>query len=231
MNFIYNDIEIDMTLDKGHIPLMKWSIENKTFREETFLRFLKDHNIVTKESVVLDVGSYIGNHVIYFSKIIGVKKVIAFEPTALSFNILQKNIKNNNIKNVESNNIAVLSKSGFAKCNIRSEKNPAKNQWCESNDTLIKSISLSEFIKEKVDFIKIDVEGNELEVLEGGKELIKKYLPYLMVEVMKNNLDDFELFMKDLNYTQIGKEVFTLNRKKKANTILYKSDYGNSIIF
>jgi FkbM family methyltransferase len=224
LNFVYDDIGIDIVLDERHDYLMKWSIENKTFREENLLRFLKDYNIITKESVVLDVGSYIGNHVIYFSKVIGAKKVIAFEPTLFSFNILEKNVEINTLKNVEINNLAVLSKSGFAKCNIRRENNPAKNQWHECNEKLTKSVSLSEFIKEKVDFIKIDVEGMELEVLSGGKELIKKYSPYLMVEVMKYNLQEFELLMKDLNYTRIGEDVFKLNREKKANTILYKSN-------
>lgn len=225
MKFKYNKINININLDKNHIPLIKWASKNQNFREEPFLRFLKDNKIINKESTVLDVGSYIGNHVIYYSKIIKVKKVIAFEPTIRSFNILQENIKNNNIKNVEYNNLAVSSKIGFAECNIRKKRNPAANQWYNVDNLTIncvQTITLSEFIKEKVDFIKIDVEGMELKVLSGGEELIKKYSPYLMVEVMKENLNDFLLIMKKWKYNRIGKSVFTLNKDFKLNTLLYK---------
>lgn len=224
MKFTYNEIDINIKLDKNHIPLMKWAETNQNFREELFLRFLKDNKIINKESVVLDVGSYIGNHVIYYSKIIGVKKVIAFEPTINSFNILQENIKNNNIRNVECNNIAVLSKTGYAKCNIRKKINPATNQWYNGDNigNCVPSVILSNFVKEKIDFIKIDVEGMELEVLLGSKELIEKYSPYLMVEVLKENLNDFLTIIKNLNYTRIGKSVFTLNKELKLNTLLYK---------
>jgi len=225
MKFTYDGIDIDITLDETHTSLMKWAETNNTFKEEPFLRFLKENNIMTSNSVVMDIGSFIGNHIIYYSKIIGVERVIAFEPTLRSYDILIENLLKNDVKNVHLFNAAVTSEVGFAECNIRKESNPAKNQWFESSNSGLDSVvtmTISDFIHEKIDFIKIDTEGMEMFALRGGIDLIDSQSPVLMVEVMKENLYPFELLMAKLNYTRIGKDVFTLHRDKKANTLLYK---------
>jgi len=228
MKFNYDGNEIDLTLDETHLPLMKWAETNKTFKEEPFLRFLRDNEIITSDSVVMDIGSFIGNHVVYYSKIIGVKKVIAFEPTKRSYNILKENIEKNEVTNIHTFNVAIASKVGFAKCEIRKATNPAKNKWYEvneSDDECVLSMCLNDFELEPIDFIKIDVEGMELKVLKGGLGVIEVSSPVLMIEVMKENLLEFEILMSNLNYKRFGEDVFTLHRHKKANTLLYKRNY------
>jgi len=225
MKFNYEGTNIDITLDETHVSLMKWAKTNKTFKEEPFLRYLKDNKIIDSNSVVMDIGSFIGNHVIYYSKIIGVSRVIAFEPTLRSFNILNKNLNKNSVNNVHLFNAAIGQYGGFAECNIRKETNPAKNQWFETPEAGLNSVitmTINDFLHEPIDFIKIDIEGMEMFALRGGIDLIDSKSPVLMVEVMKENLFQFELLMAKLGYSMIGEDVFTLHKDKKANTLLYK---------
>lgn len=225
MKFKYEGKEIEIILDENHPRLIKWASEHRTFKEEPMLRYLKDNEIITPLSVVMDVGSYIGNHVIYYSKIIGVQRILSFEPTLRSFNILLQNLAVNNISNVDAYNAAISKKTGFAECNIRTEDNPAKNQWFETSGAGLTSVTtfrISDFDFDTIDFIKIDVEGMELLALEGGIDLIEKQGPTIMIETFKSNLPQIESIMRNLHYTRIGDEVFTLHRHKKANTLLFK---------
>ncbi len=80
-----------------------------------------------------------------------------------------------------------------------------------SQEEMIQVITLDQFIKDhplsRVDFIKIDVEGHELNVLLGSQETIATYKPALMIEVCENYLkranaskqELFEFFAQ-LNY-------------------------------
>jgi len=227
VEFTYEKERIKMRLDEHHESLLRWASSDKklTFREEPMLRYLKDQQIIGPGSTVVEVGAYIGNHVIFYSKIVGVRAVIAFEPTLRSFGILKENIEKNELDNVLTYNYAVANMIGLSKCNIRKENNPAKNQWFLTKETdgdCIPTVTLdSEVGDVTVDFIKIDAEGMEIEVLKGGEETIKRDSPTLMVEILKENLEEFERLMADWDYQMIDAKPFPLNRTKKANTLLY----------
>ena len=134
MEFIYDESLVKIeTLSKNDY-LGKWYRKNKTFFEEPFLKYLKNGEILNQESYVLDIGACFGNHTIYFSKFIKVKKVIAIEPTLESFEILQKNIELNGLKNVVCKRLAVLSEKGIAKCCRRKPNNIGTNIWSLTNE-------------------------------------------------------------------------------------------------
>ena len=92
----------------------------------------------------------------------------------------------------------------FKKINIRSEK--------------IKLLKLDDFIKHKVDFVKIDIEGHEYQALQGMRKILKKYMPKLIIETnsfaqKKNLLKKIFNFLSQLNY-----EIFCNNNlEKKIN--------------
>ena len=130
-----------------------------------------------KGDTVIDVGANIGYFTLFFSKLVGEKgKVIAFEPDPINFDILKKNIELNKITNVELVKKGVSNKNEF----MRLYKSPVsgghsliKNEWGKEY-TDIQTVTLDEYFKEqKIDVIKIDVEGFELEVIEGGKKIFK----------------------------------------------------------
>jgi len=147
---------------------------------------------VNKDSVVIDVGANIGYYTLLLAKF--AKKVYAFEPDTENFEILKKNVEENNLKNVVLVNKAVGEKSykGYLikdKENFGNHKfNPSKSPFDKGD--LISCISLDTYIKEKIDLIKIDVQGYEPKVLKGAKNLIKKYKPILFVESEKEIKED-----------------------------------------
>ena len=69
-----------------------------------------------------------------------------------------------------------------------------------AEDGTIESVPLSELVNGPVDFIKIDVEGMEMEVLEGAADLIRCQQPKLMIEVGNDRLATFDAWRKASRY-------------------------------
>jgi FkbM family methyltransferase len=139
---------------------------------------------------VVDVGANIGLHSVWFSKHAFKGKVTAFEPNEYSRQLLLKNLTQNNCKNVDIYSNLVGNKIGtefissfdpskpgnYGECSIL-DRDP--NQLYEAK-AMVKLDSLD---LGAVDFIKIDVEGYEKEVMLGAENTIIEYRPGLLVEV------------------------------------------------
>jgi len=136
-------------------------------------------------AVFIDGGANIGFYSILVSKIVGPRgKVICFEPTDSSYVYLIKNIKINRRKNVivEKKAISDKDKNVFLKINKNSEENSIvkvpKIRIKNRKDIIkIQSITLDSYCKnkklKKIDLIKLDIEGQELEAIKGSKNIIK----------------------------------------------------------
>lgn len=134
----------------------------------------------------IDIGANVGVWSYWLSK--HAKKVESFEPNPKIFNVL-KNIK---IKNVNTYNIALSNKSGSVDLLIPKGSKGFSNQGASLSSIKVqgehKSLSiqakcLDEYNFLDVNFIKIDVEGHEHEVIEGAKETIKKCKPTMVIEM------------------------------------------------
>lgn len=127
---------------------------------------------------VVDIGAYIGYHSILASKLVGDKgKVYTFEPSPESLTLLHKNIKINNCKNICVVEKAVTEKIGDATYYIVKD-NPSNSSIMQSlgwhRKITVSTISLDEFMKdERVDFIKMDIEGGERAAINGMVNTIK----------------------------------------------------------
>ena len=128
--------------------------------------------------VMVDVGANIGYYSLLTAKT--VKKVFAIEPEELNFSILKKNAQSNGLKNIELIKAAAGSRQGKAVIK-RSKVNLGAHKVVRSEGE-IKMIRLDDVIKEKVDVIKLDVEGMEGEVIRGAKNLIEKWKPIIFLE-------------------------------------------------
>ncbi len=138
-------------------------------------------NNIKKGEVVIDCGANIGYYSLLFSKLVGESgKVFAFEPDPTNFSLLQKNLKVNNITNVTALNLAVSDK----KCEgiLFLDKYYAGHHRMYSegkNDKgkiKINRVKLDDYFKgkEKIDFIKMDIEGSEGKAINGALNLIHK---------------------------------------------------------
>jgi FkbM family methyltransferase len=146
--------------------------------------------IIKKNWTCLDIGAFEGVHSKVMAQIASEGKVFAFEPTPDNFNRLYSNVMG--ITNIIPIKMAVSNHIGetnlyFGKHNGCTEYN-IRGKDLDENPTAIYCItqvtSIDKYfdLNEKIDFIKIDVEGAENLVLEGMRETLIKYRPIMIVE-------------------------------------------------
>lgn len=142
----------------------------------------------------LDVGANIGYLTLLMANRVGPQgKVIAFEPLAENFRILQENIKLNGHANVVAENLALLGRA--ERIELRSAT-PGAITWVASvridqnsavESQSVEAVTLDEYVQKKgiakVDFLKIDVEGAEASVLEGATNVLNRDQPTLLIEM------------------------------------------------
>ena len=132
---------------------------------------------IKKGDTVVDIGANIGLFTLFFSKLVGTTgRVIAFEPDPENFDVLKKNIELNEITNVTLVQKGVSNKNESVKLyksNVSGGHSLIKNEWAKEY-TNIQTVTLDGYFRgEEIDMIKIDAEGFELEVIEGGKKLLE----------------------------------------------------------
>jgi FkbM family methyltransferase len=118
----------------------------------------------------LDIGACIGNHTIYFSKILGCE-VTSFEPSQESYDHLLENCKLNDISPI-LHNIALGEEKKTAGLRNNSKKhfNIGMNQVVEGEGIQVEK--LDSMVEGQFDFIKIDVEHYNIPLLKGAKETL-----------------------------------------------------------
>ena len=155
---------------------------------------------------ILDIGTNIGNNALYYACVRRAKKVIAFEPMADVFAILQKNVQLNNLENVVfPQKFALGEKSGNASVPRRSLENLGGAGIWEDSKGLLKIKSLDEleaqnFFPDKINFVKIDVEGFEAHVLKGAREFLKRHKPTIQMECFSAKSAEMVALVRSLGY-------------------------------
>ena len=154
---------------------------------------------INLDDFVFDIGANIGCFSIPFSKKVGPKgRVLSFEPQKFICKLLRKNAKDNHLKNIKIFNQAVGRKNTFTELNKFDYsrlgnfggiglKEDYDNSKCahiiEGKKEKVQVINLDKFLEiEKCNFIKMDVELMEMEVLKGGKKFLSKFRPILWIE-------------------------------------------------
>jgi FkbM family methyltransferase len=148
-----------------------------------------EHFTPKQGDIVVDIGAHIGRYTIIASKRVGTNgKVVAIEANPGNFEMLNRNIKLNKLANVIPLNYAVYSKETKIKLYLPGEEsgytiyntimsNRARNEekFVEVNANTLDYLLQSKGIKEEqVNWIKIDVEGAEFEVLKGATNVLSK---------------------------------------------------------
>jgi len=155
---------------------------------ETFLlpEYFNSKVYLRKGDTVFDLGSNIGTTALLFSKMIGDQgRLFAFEP--VTYKILGFNVRSNNAVNIEIIPKGVSDKSGRAEIEISDyglDSSIAKREHTKNyyrHKRIIDLTSLDEFAEERkinrVDFIKVDIEGAEELAIRGASKLISKSRP------------------------------------------------------
>lgn len=179
--------------------------------------------LVKSGDVVLDIGANIGAHTLPLARLVGESgRVIAFEPTAFAINKLHENIARNPdlIPRIvthqamlvadSSDNLepAIFSSWPLVAADALHEKH--KGRLMDTSGA--RAVTLDEVIDmagiQRLNFIKLDVDGHEYAVLSGGKKTLKHYRPSILMELapylFSDKPSDFEGMLeifRELDYT------------------------------
>jgi FkbM family methyltransferase len=138
---------------------------------------------VTAGATVLDVGAHVGYYTLLASVLVGPKgRVCAFEPNPENHEFLSRHVLLNGLTNVMVENAAVSNSNGTASFDFGTGSGTGR--LAEHGVLDVRTVRLDEFCRErKVEpgFLKIDVEGAELEVLRGADEIIRSHHPVIFL--------------------------------------------------
>lgn len=160
------------------------SVDYESVLEVMYRRFLNEGD------TVLDIGAHSGRHLSVFIELVKDVYVHAFEPLPVMTKELEE--KYGDLKNVIIHNEALTTYVGeatfkFAK-NVPSESGLKERMYNIDDagvvDITVKTNMLDNYINnfDRVDYIKIDIEGGEIDCLNGGQDFIKKFNPIISVE-------------------------------------------------
>ena len=169
-----------------------------------------------------DVGSNIGTHSLAIAKTFENKvKVRAFEAQRNIFNMLAGTMAINGLMNVWCHNVAVsdgniteleislpdyFSKNNFGGLELITTQKSDNQNMVKDNFETVKVITLDSF-EERVDFIKMDIEGMEDKAIEGAKNTISKHRPICYLEISKTNSGYIFDFFKSRKYAAYTKDL------------------------
>ena len=185
-------------------------------------------------NIVVDVGANIGLHALNMARIVGnTGQVFAFEPEPSNFKILEKNVKINNYQNIILEQKAIGDKHG--KTTLYQSGHPGRHRvFPQTKDAIgkvqVDYTSLDKYfldsnLVDKINFIKIDVEGLEFGVLKGMENILNNSNKIkILFELMpKNTIEAGFSPIELLNYlTSHDFKIYCIDEKTKK--LLYVSN-------
>jgi FkbM family methyltransferase len=187
--------------------------------------------------VAFDCGANIGVHTIEWAKAMtGWGSVVSIEAQERIYYALAGNIAINNCFNAIAVHGAVSSESGvmkipspnyfvpssFGSLELRQRAgNEFIGQPIDYENTVnVRKLTLDEFNLPRVDFIKIDVEGMELEALEGAKRSITQSHPIMLIEKIKTDAEKLRQWLRDHGYEVLdaGINMLAIHQSDKTLT-------------
>ena len=163
---------------------------------------------------VWDVGAHQGETALYFAKKFPKSTIRSFEPVSSNYNLLIQNCRK--LENLHAHNFALGEQNTKTKIflqgasvihSLRDDLNKPSTEDTKSEDIKVKTIDyvLNEFETTTIDLLKIDVEGYEIQVLEGArKSLTEKKINFIYLETglddRFNSIQSLNDFLKPIGY-------------------------------
>jgi methyltransferase, FkbM family len=180
-------------------------------------------------NIIFDVGANLGNHTLYWADRLKCERIFSFEPYKPTFDILKRNIVVNNLPNVTAVNKGVGKEKGVAGVAFFDESNLGSTTlkyMQNSDDNSMEMIDLDSFVIENnignIDFIKIDVESFELQVLDGMKNILTTMKPDIWIEVGSETFNEVIKILGHHGYEYVDIEGFNmlfLNKSKHESLV------------
>ena len=211
---------------------IKYALETDGVWEKPTLDICREYLKI--DSIVIEVGAHIGSHTIAIAKICKAGVVYAFEMQRLIFNLNVTNSIINGLTNIihfreavsDTNELKFFQEVDYSNAYLDKEINSGgvfiamvdKNGIVPTN--LITLDNKFKFL-DKLDLLKIDAEGHEINVLKGAMELIKKHKPLILTEFDRKNQQEIIDLLPDYNFEDVS-HVYDGKIKKDIINFMYK---------
>ena len=170
-----------------------------------------------KKINLVDIGANLGGYIDLVDKNVNIKEIHIFEPSKKCFIELNKKFKK---KNSYINNMAISNSNKtrtfyeneiLSQSSLHNNKNKFNSNLKNTDIYQIKCLTLDQYFKlknkkSKIDLLKIDAEGEDLKILEGASNLLRKKRVKLIKIELLNSLN------KDNNKSNINQIIFLLNK-------------------
>lgn len=159
--------------------------------------------------IAVEVGSNIGSHTVPISRAIGKEGVVhAFEPQRLVHQLLCANLALNDCHNVHVRQAAVSNSPGQVEfCSVPpyhelnyGSISVGQSLGGDSTMEQVSMLTIDTLDLPRLDFLKVDAEGHDLKVLQGGQSTIARHRPVIFVEVGEQTCDGLSVFFEDNGY-------------------------------
>ncbi len=220
-------------LNHSYFSFQLYCEGSESSEPETILH-LKE--LLNDRKIFLDIGANIGQYALYATSVSPTTEVHCFEPNQKVFDLLKQNIDKNKLnKKIHVHQLALGDQKGTAVLNIPDSlmSSSLRAGWRSAKQTsLVEVNTLDEFcvennIKES-SLIKIDVEGFEEQVLNGGRKYLMQYRPDLIIEILNEFDKNLEKFLSDLGYKFYHITPFGF---KKKDEIIKGQNTGEKYLF
>ncbi len=207
--------------------------ENGTLDKEIFIRGAYEPYFLSRikkelslGDTFVDIGTNIGQHSLFAAKVVGDNgKIISFEPIVRLYEQIIKNVKVNNLQNMFVYNVACGESESIATIYKRDENiggSSLVTRIDRKDSEEIKVIAADSILtkEEKINFIKIDVEGYEYFALLGLSETIKKFHPTILIE--------FTPYLYNLSDKSHGQKILDL--LKNSGYTMYDLEHNDKVV-
>lgn len=176
------------------------------------LFFIRKENLLPEGGTVIDAGANIGNHTVFFGKLMRASQVHSFEPNPPAHAILEKNVEINEMQDIARLHAAGLGQKATKARNLNGRSNNlGGNNVIDDEDGDVIVQRLDDLGLSKVDFIKIDVEGRGDGVIRGGIDLIARDKPVMLVEESSDGeKQTIEMLKSDFGYKEVWRKQMDL---------------------
>ena len=185
--FYKNGIAFNIAKNRSSVSNMLVFDGNYEINETNLVK-----ELIKPDWTVIDIGANFGWYSIHFSRLVGPRgKVFSFEPIPESYEELNSNMKLNSCQNMKIFNTALGNREDIVSFGVPEIDGglAASSQFLKCNKQIQVSMRrLDDIVEEQnitnVDFIKVDIEGGELDMLHGAEKLLEQFKPNIMIEIV-----------------------------------------------
>lgn len=209
-SFLYKGRAVHFHIDEP-TDVIQMTQKRGEFYETPTLERLR--NVIPEGATIIDAGANVGNHSVYFGLFCKPKRIIPFEPNKHMASILRKNVGMNALTSVDLSCVqfALGRSRSRAQLVVRRANNWGNGHLIAKDDDpgitvfneLVEVRPIDEFAVTDLDFMKVDVEGHEVEVLQGALETIKQCRPALFIEIGQVRLKSIADILIPIGYQVI----------------------------